>query len=1193
MPTLTLENIHTFAQLLRYLEEELDWPIPEMEIEEIDDLAFFRYDPEEDLGLDAKTAAKIKSIKQLRQLSSNQPFGIFFIEFDRKKLPVVAMRRILGRLVSKKRDSANPADRKTWAQDDLLFISAFGEDDTRRLDFAHFADDAQNGLPTLRVLGWDADDTDRKLEWVDRQLRQNLLWPDDLNADEWRIQWREAFTLRNREVIDTSKKLARELALLAQKIRARVLASISLETPKGPLRKLHTAFQESLIHDLDHAGFADMYAQTIAYGLLSARMSRPAGLVADDAALMIPNTNPFLRELMEEFLRIGGRHKQTPGGIGIDFDELGVGEVVELLREANIKAVIADFGREKPGEDPVIHFYEYFMTVYDKKQKVSRGVFYTPRPVVSFIVRSVDEILREEFGLPLGLADTTTWGEMAERHASLSRPRRERAGERAPSSTPSSSSDSEPKPFTIPDTVKPEDPFVQILDPATGTGTFLVETIDLIYKRMREHWLSEGHGELELENLWNEYVPEHLLPRLYGFELMMAPYAIAHMKIGLKLADTGYRFQSEQRLRVFLTNSLEPPTDLSEMLEFVASFLAHEARAASAVKEAIRPTVILGNPPYSGSSRNSNEWADRFVRDSLTGLPRHYYEVDGRSLTEMGEQNTRFLLDDYVKFFRLSEWMLSRSGAGTLGFITNHGYIANSTFAGMRRSLCTTLPEIDILDLHGSLIKRERVPSEVGTLDENVFDIRPGVAIFLGRRTDNASRPTKIRIGDVWGRRPKKLKILTAATISDLPRTEAVAQWPRYLFAAHHEFMDAVYTGAPLVTELFPHNSNGVITKRDHFVVDFNREALLVRMSEFADTSIPDEAITEKYGVVSNYEWDMPRARRVMRFDPGCIRPYLYRPFDYRWIYYDNVVIARPTHGIVDHAFNHNPMLIVGRSGDAVSTNWDITFVTDTASDWNIFRRGAGCIMPCLLMKHDLVSGIGGVPNVSVHAARYFGADAECTLPRADAIRLVALSYSILNAPSFRREFAEVLSRDFARIPIPRDAVLSKALWAFGHDLIALHLLEDDYPHASWNQPAATNTNPLATPTTTFHDSGDREVRKVGEKGKTMAPSPDHGEGFGRVSINDTAYFDGVPEPVWKFHIGGYQVCHKWLKDRKGVAGGKNPHPGRILTDEDIAHYHRIVIALNETIRLMGEIDETIEAHGGWPGAFVTDPEEV
>ena len=549
----SLRNIKRFDQLVAYLRDELDWPI---DTEDFDDLTF-DYEPEE-LGIDPKNAAKIEIIKQLRPLVSNQPWGIFWIKFKPKRLPVVALRRILGQLVTKKRATADKAGLPTWKLDDLMLISAIGEEDERQITFAHFADDAYNGLPTLRVLGWDDDDTLRKLDWVERQLKSHLTWPDGGTPNEWRMQWRQAFILRHRAVPKTTKELVTALAELAQAIRKRANTAIALETEHGPLRKLHTAFQDSLIHDLSHDGFADMYAQTIAYGLLSARISRPAGLVAEDAALMVPRTNPFLRELMEEFLRIGGRQKDAPNG-GIDFDELGVNDIVELLRRANMEAVITDFGRARPGEDPVIHFYEDFMKAYDAKQRVKRGIYYTPIPVVSFIVRSVDEILREEFGLSLGLADTATWGEMKRRFDAGELP----GAAASAASEDGAQADAELRAFTIPQGVSENDPFVQILDPAVGTGTFLVEVIDLIHNRMKEHWLGEGHMELELEKLWNEYVQDHILPRLYGFELLMAPYAICHMKLGLKLADTGYRFRSGQRLRVYLTNSLEPPQDLS------------------------------------------------------------------------------------------------------------------------------------------------------------------------------------------------------------------------------------------------------------------------------------------------------------------------------------------------------------------------------------------------------------------------------------------------------------------------------------------------------------------------------------------------------------------------------------------------------------------------------------------------------
>ena len=356
------------------------------------------------------------------------------------------------------------------------------------------------------------------------------------------------------------------------------------------------AFQTALVHDLDEAGFADMYAQTIAYGLLSARITDPARRTADDFAAHM-RTNPFLRELMETFLRVGGRRGKA-GGPGIDFDELGVSEVVELLDQAKMEAVVRDFGDRNPQEDPVIHFYEHFLSAYDKEQKVNRGVFYTPRPVVSYIVRSVDELLRSEFGLADGLADTTTWGEMAKRHEDLK----------------------------IPEGTAPTKAFVQILDPATGTGTFLVEVIDLIHNTMAAKWKSQGHGEKKIQTLWNEYVPKHLLPRLHGYELLMAPYAIAHLKIGLKLYETGYRFRSIERARVFLTHALEPARDDREQIELpnLAQALAHEAEAADRAKRSVRFTVVLGNPPYSGRSWNLTPELRRLVE------PYRYIAGSGR-----------------------------------------------------------------------------------------------------------------------------------------------------------------------------------------------------------------------------------------------------------------------------------------------------------------------------------------------------------------------------------------------------------------------------------------------------------------------------------------------------------------------------------------------------------------------------------
>ena len=469
-----LAKIKRFDQLIAYLRDEMGWPISRDSFEDVDDL-FYEFTAEE-LGIDPKTAAKIESIKRLRPLSPNQPWGIFFVKFEPKRLPVVALRRILsGRAEEARFRQQRRAGGMGGRRSPFHFQLRRGRRPPDQLrPFLASAPDGHD-LPTLKVLGWDNLDTALHLDAVASELTQHLAWPDDdTDAEAWRKRWRAAFTLRHREVVTTSKELSIRLAELARAIRDRIKAALAIETEKGPLTKLMKAFQTALVHDLDADGFADMYAQTIAYGLLSARIADPHRKTADDFAAHM-RTNPFLRELMETFLKVGGRRGKA-GGPGIDFDELGVSEVVELLDDANMEAVVRDFGDRNPQEDPVIHFYELFLKEYDEKKRMQRGVFYTPRPVVSYIVRSVDELLRTEFGLADGLADTTTWGEMAKRHRDLK----------------------------IPEGVAPDQDFVQILDPATGTGTFLVEVIDLIHKTLVAKWKAQGQGEKKIEALWND-----------------------------------------------------------------------------------------------------------------------------------------------------------------------------------------------------------------------------------------------------------------------------------------------------------------------------------------------------------------------------------------------------------------------------------------------------------------------------------------------------------------------------------------------------------------------------------------------------------------------------------------------------------------------------------------------------------------
>ncbi len=486
-------------------------------------------------------------------------------------------------------------------------------------------------------------------EQTNQQIQ--LLNPEQTN------QLIQGFLNYQGEIINNPEDLAKQMARLTKAIRYAVIEALKLETETGELHQLQKGFQEVLLPNLEQSTFADMYAQTVAYGLFTARVSHaqnPQGYPFErrTAGLYIPDTNPFLKRLFNTV---------------VDTDAISqinwaVDDLVQLLAQVNMTNILENFGKNTRQSDPVVHFYETFLAAYDAALRKSRGVYYTPEPVVSFIVRSVDLILKNRFNLSLGLAD-----------------------------------------YSIDKVTK--QPRVQILDPATGTGTFLYAVVNQIYQNL---------DEMGLGSSWNDYVKEHLLNRLYGFELLMAPYAIAHLKLGLQLQNYGYEFKAKQRLGIYLTNTLDEALKKSEIL--FGQYVAQEANEAAAIKRDFPVMIVLGNPPYSGHSANKSEW--------IGGLVKDYYSVDG---VPLGERNPKYLQDDYVKFIRFGQWRIDRTGSGILAFITNHGYLDNPTFRGMRQSLDKTFDEIYIMDLHGNSKKKEVTPD--GLPDKNVFDIQQGVAV--------------------------------------------------------------------------------------------------------------------------------------------------------------------------------------------------------------------------------------------------------------------------------------------------------------------------------------------------------------------------------------------------------------------------------------------------------------------------------
>jgi predicted helicase len=913
-----------------------------------------------------------------------------------------------------------------------------------------------------------------------------------------------------------------------------------VESDKGPLRRMHEAFRTALIHDLTQEGFADTYAQTITYGLLTAAISRTdrsAGadgtfVLAEDIHNMVPITNPFLKEMLESFLKVGGRG--TSKQPGLDFDELGVQEVVELLRSSDIDlpAVLEDFGNRNPGEDPVIRFYEDFLKAYNKELKIKRGVFYTPQPVVSYIVRSVHELLQTEFGISDGLASTITWGEMAAQMSA--------AG----------------KSFSIPDGTSPDSHFVVILDPATGTATFLVEVIDVIFHALTKKWKAARLTASQQREEWNRYVPAHLLPRLFGYELMMAPYAIAHMKIGLKLHETGYGFTHEARVCVYLTNTLEVAQDFSDRFEFDVPALAHEAAAVNYVKRSQRYTVIVGNPPYAGISSNMTEEAQRLVDP--------YKFVDGKALKE----RKLWLQDDYVKFIRVAQALLDQAGSGVLGYITNHGYLDNPTFRGMRQNLMASFQKLRVLDLHGNANKKEEAPD--GSEDKNVFDIRQGVSICLASRL---SGDRSVLHGDLWGLREAKYVWLNVHNLETTPWIVLSPDAPYYFFEQQDISFRVEYDRGWKISEAMPINSAGFITARDHFVVAFDQEELFSRIADFANAAVSDEAIREKYFVGCGSDkypdgdtrsWKLPEARERVMADKRWrerVKTCLYRPFDKRQVYWTEAMVDWPRPELSRHlALASNMALITTR----ITKDAFAIFVTnDPPGHKSVGAYDVNYVFPlyCVPPQRAQTSITGLSDDVRPNFAPQFlqalalalrlPADGFNGMPAGISPEdIFYYIYAVCHDEGYQERYAEFLKIDFPRIPLALDVRLFHALSGYGNRLAKLHSLDLEL-----------GTDSIAV----YDGAGAPFVEKISRIDDKVW-----------LDKKETYGFRLISDEVWDFHVGGYQVCEKWLKDRKG----------RILSGENIDHYLKMLTSISRTILIVAEIHELIEEHGGWPVAF-------
>ena len=909
------------------------------------------------------------------------------------------------------------------------------------------------------------------------EIRGNKIVVNEANEEPF-LQMVSRLINSKPQKITSPIKLAKVMASKARML-AQVIEKALDNDPEGTteLAQQMKVFKDLLIHDLNNKTFADIYAQTIAYGLFSARLNDPSpdDFSRMEANTLIPKSNPFLRKIFNDI-----------AGFNIDDRiEWIVDDLVAAFRVTDMDTMMKDFGEATKRTDPMMHFYEDFLSQYDPQTKAQRGVYYTPQPVVDFIVRAVDDILKRDFNLPMGLADNS----MIDHEVVYD----QYSGKKGESKT-----------------MKKQMHRVQILDPATGTGTFLASVIRQIHANMEGQW-----------GAWDNYVEQHLLPRLNGFELMMASYTIAHLKLNMVLRETGFAQQSDKRLRVYLTNSLEEHNVDTGTLFSAA--ISQESNEASRIKRDCPVMVMIGNPPYSVSSSNNSDYILRLLNDYKKNL---------------NERNIQPLSDDYIKFIRLGQEYINKTGEGILAFICNNTFLDGIIHRQMRKELMQKFHEIYILDLHGNSRKKETAPD--ASKDENVFDIMQGVSINILVKKPSKTNDCKVYHCDLFGGRENKYEFLNSNSLASIEWVKLFPNEPYNFFVPKDFSTQEEYEKGFKIDELFINNVSGIKTSNDKLNVKDNEKEVQELINDAIALDEESFRLKRKAGPDTR-DWSVKRALADIREnkDSLLIAQYYYRPFDTKFIVYTgrtNGIVARPRFRLLramlsplNFAFctiriyrDYNfAILVTNKIADKT--------LLSSKDDINIFPLYNLGEAESIFEKTSHL-----IPNFNSTIVNIIERGIDETVQPMDLFDYI---YAVLHSPNYRAKYKEFLKIDFPRIPYPENKEEYHRLAAIGAQLRSLHLMESVLPtkHAQFNKP------------------GSNVVDKPEYKG-------------GSVWINKKQCFEDVPKTAWSFYIGGYQPAQKWLKDRRG----------RTLTFDDIAHYRKIITVLLETDRLMKEIDEEI-----------------
>ena len=908
-------------------------------------------------------------------------------------------------------------------------------------------------------------------------IRHRLAYSDDLASRTIRLKPESVDAVRAllRGFFSTApQKIAKgrdlALALASRAAMLRDFLAVELQRQakdhqEGRLHALYGVFKSQIFHELTVGEFADAFAQMLAYGLFLARLNTGEREIVTLANVRqhIPGSFRLIRELVRFLEDLEEREYEEVRWV--------IDEVLSIVNGIDLAAIHADLSfRSRKAisprvraddeeehrlfeRDPFIYFYEDFLKAYDPAMRKGRGVYYTPPPVVNFIVRAVDDILKDRFGIRDGLANHKR---------------------------------------------------VTVLDFACGTGTFLLEVAQQIFENIGG--ADSGRADL--------IVRDHITKNLFGFEYLIAPYTIAHLKLSQYLKDKEHPLKEGERLQVYLTNTLEP---IEPQVNLLLPGVTAEVEAAQAIKDR-DILVIMGNPPYSGHSKNKGSWITRSISKYREGFPDLSKPAQGK-----------WLQDDYVKFIRFAQMKMETVSEGIVGLICNHSWIDNPTFKGMRKSLLETFDQIYVFDLHGSTKKREQAPSEIH--DENVFDIEQGVAIVLFIKNPDVSK--SVLHADLWGRRLTKYEAAAHSTVSSIDWTILTPAQPDWLLLPRVARPPSEYLNFWSVRDIFSPLGDpapGIVTTHDEFAVSFTPNESRQKIRQFLSTETEADA-RKFFRLCTQEQWRYDRAKSELpHIDiDKSLTEIAYRPFDPRWTIWDRNVAVHRRERVMAYMRADNVALDICK---VVNGRWHHAFVIDRVADDSLVSnrtKERGFVFPLFATLGESYA-LEFRSFVDSRYGHHYSPE-----------EIFAYIYAVLYSRAYRSRFAEFLRADFPRIPFAASVEGFEALSGLGWALVQAHLLRD-FPRSN-----------LAA----YHGKGDHAVEAVR-----------YGQSDQAVFINKTQFFAPVPREIWNFEIGSYQVLHKYLKSRKG----------RTLSLDEINRVSAIADSLAFTIEQMAAIDEAYRA---------------